>query len=284
MKKPLILLLFLSFLTSCSSDDNNDTVEPRYDSSVALTLTDVAYGSDPEQTLDIYLPAGRDNDTKVLVMIHGGAWIEGDKDDFTDAVAIVRAQFPDFGIVNINYRLATATSSAYPKQIDDIKLVLEHLENGGYVISNDYAFLGASAGAHLAMLYSYKYDTDHDVKAIVDIVGPADFTDPEYLSHPLYGFASQALVGTQTPTTAQIAEVSPAEYINSNAAPTLSFYGGVDPLVPASQGPRLKAKLDAAGVYNEFNFYADGGHGDWDEATYAEVYAKIQAFLQNHFD
>ncbi|KGO93538.1 alpha/beta hydrolase [Flavobacterium subsaxonicum] len=284
MKKHLILLLFLSFLTACSSDDDKaTTVEPKYDSSVALNLTDVAYGSDPEQLLDIYLPAGRDTDTKVIILVHGGAWIEGDKADFAEAVAVIRAQFPDYGVVNINYRLATPTSPAYPKQIDDIKLVIDHLENGGYVLSNDYAFLGASAGAHLSMLYSYKYDTDGDVKAIVDIVGPADFTDPNYLSHPLYSFAAQALIGTQTPTSAQIAEVSPANYIKGSSAPTLSFYGGVDPLVPASQGPLLKAKLDAAGVYNEFNFYEDGGHGDWDTATFIEVYAKIEAFLKSRF-
>ena len=45
----------------------------------------------------------------------------------------------------------------------------------------------------------------------------------------------------------------------------------------------LKAKLDAAGVYNEFNFYPDGGHADWDATTFAEVYNKVEAFLQARF-
>jgi acetyl esterase/lipase len=171
-----------------------------------------------------------------------------------------------------------------PKQIEDIHLIIEKLKNTDYTLSDDYAMIGASAGAHLAMLYAYKFDTNHEVKAIADIVGPADFTDPQYLSHPLYSYASLNLIGTATPTIAQIQEVSPALYVNAHSAPTIMFYGGVDPLVPASQGPGLRDKLNAAGVTNEFNFYADGGHGDWSDATYIEVYAKLSNFLENNFN
>jgi predicted esterase len=60
----------------------------------------------------------------------------------------------------------------------------------------------------------------------------------------------------------------------------LSFYGGQDPLVPATQGGLLKDALDDAGVYNEFNFYENGGHADWDQQTMQEVFGKITVFLQ----
>lgn len=281
MKKTLFVLLFLSFLTGCSNDNAPSN---NYDSGVALNLTDVAYGNDSLQKLDIYLPAGRDASTKVVILIHGGFWVEGDKADFTASVPIIQEQFPDFAVVNINYRLASLTSPAIPKQIDDIALVLKHLKTSGYNISANYALIGTSAGGHLAMLYGYKYDTQGEIKAICDIVGPADFSDPAYLSHPLYPSAALALLGTQTPTQAQIDEVSPTAHITAQSAPTLSFYGGTDPLVPPSQGPRLKAKLDEAGVYNEFNFFPNGGHADWDDATNTDVYAKITTFLQNHFN
>jgi len=279
--KKLLVILFLGLLCSCSSDDN---AAPQYDASVALTLNNVAYGADAQQTMDIYLPAGRTANTKTIILIHGGAWVAGDKADFADVVPFAQAQFPDYAIVNINYRLATTTSPAYPKQIDDIELVIGKLKSSGYTLSDDYAMVGASAGAHLAMLYAYRFDENHEVKAIVDIVGPADFSDPQYLAHPLYAYASQNLIGTSTPTTAQIQEVSPAAYINAQSPPTIMFYGGQDPLVPASQGPRLRDKLTQFGIYNEFNFYADGGHGDWDDATYTEVYAKLSTFLQNNFE
>ncbi|MES2487856.1 MAG: alpha/beta hydrolase [Bacteroidota bacterium] len=279
--KKLLIILFIGLLFGCNSDDNN---APQYDTSVAVTLNDVAYGADPQQTMDVYLPAGRTNATKTVILIHGGAWIAGDKADFADVIPVIQAEFPDYAVININYRLATTTSPAYPKQIDDIELAIEKLKNGGYTISDDYAMLGASAGAHLAMLYAYRFDTNHEVKAIVDIVGPADFTDPQYLAHPLYAFAAQNLIGTSTPTAAQIQEVSPAAYITTQSAPTIMFYGGEDPLVPATQGPRLRDKLNQFGVYNEFNFYADGGHGDWDDATFAEVYTNLSIFLQDKFN
>lgn len=276
MKKLLLLpILFLSFLIGCGDDD---TVK---DTLVAKDVLNVSYGTDAEQKIDIYLPAGRTSaSTKVILLLHGGSWVAGNKSDMTSLVPIIKQQFPNHAIVNINYRLATNTNPAFPKQIEDIQKVIQHLENGSYDISDDYAFIGFSAGGHLAMLYSYAYDTNHDVKAICDVVGPADFTDPEYLSHPLFESASQSLIGTTTPTQEQILSVSPVAHITAQSPPTISFYGGQDPLVPATQGGLLKDALDNANVYNEFNFYPNGGHADWDTATMQEVYGKIILFLK----
>jgi acetyl esterase/lipase len=277
MKKYLLLQIMLLFLiTGCSSDDSDNNNEPL----AARNILNVAYGSDSQQTMDIYLPAGRDEDTKVIILVHGGAWTSGSKDDITSLVPLLQQRFPEHAVVNINYRLATDTSPAMPKQINDIDEVISHLKNIDYVISDDYAFIGFSAGAHLSMLYSYEYDTDHDVKAVCNVVGPADFTDPAYATHPAYQMAGLYLIGTSTPSQQQIGAVSPVTHINAQSAPTITFYGGQDPLIPASQGPRLKAKLDQEGVYNEFNFYPEGGHGDWDPVTYQQVYVKIENFIR----
>lgn len=282
MKKLLLLpLLFLFLNIGCSSDDNSTAPSLPLE---AETMLNVSYGSHPQQTMDVYLPEGRDTDTKVIVLIHGGSWVAGSKEDMAFLVPTIQDQFPDHAIVNINYRLATPDSPMYPKQIEDIQQVIEHVESSDYVLSDDYAFVGVSAGAHLSMLYSYKYDTEHDVKAVVDIVGPADFKDPAYTVHPLYEQSAMNLLGTTTPTEQQITEINPVDHITTLAPPILSFYGGQDPLVPASQGPRLKAKLDQAGVYNEFNFYEDGGHADWNATIMQEVFGKTILFLQNHFE
>lgn len=277
MKKLLLLpLLFLFLITGCN---NSDDTEIKDDTSVAKQLMDVSYGSDSEQKIDIYLPSGRIESTKVILLFHGGSWVSGNKSDMTYIVPTIQQQFPNHAIVNINYRLATQTSPAFPKQINDIQEAIKYLENSHYAISDDYAFIGFSAGGHLAMLYGYAYDKNHNVKAICNVVGPADFTDPEYLSHPLFQFASKDLIGTSAPTQEQILSVSPAAHITAQAPATISFYGGKDPLVPATQGTRLKAALDNVNVYNEFNFYANGGHADWDVPTMIEVNSKIIAFL-----
>lgn len=282
MKKLLFLPFMLLFLVSCSNDDDlqvTQTEQPLTE----VTYLDVAYGNDPEQTMDVYLPANRTEDTKVFVLIHGGFWYAGSKEDFNQAVPIIKQYFPDYAIVNINYRLADVNSPAYPKQIEDIQQMFQHLENSDYTISNDYALVGVSAGAHLSMLYAYKYDTEHNVKAVCDIVGPADFTDEAYTDHPQYENAALALVGTASPTQQQLQEVNPVNFITGMAPPTISFYGGQDELIPSSQGPLLKAALDNAGVYNEYTLYPNGGHFDWDLATLTDMYSKLIPFCQNHF-
>lgn len=265
----------------CSSSEDTTTAPTL--PLTELNLNDVAYGTDAQQKMDVHLPANRTTATKVVIVVHGGAWAEGDKEDMTGIANAMEYEFPDYAVVNINYRLATQASPAFPKQMEDLQTVIQFLKDSDYSISNNYAFIGGSAGAHLAMLYSYKYDTNHEVKAVCDIVGPADFTDPAYVSHPLYPFAAQALLGTSNITPQLIESVNPIAHITAQAPPTIMFYGGADPLVPASQGPRLEAALNAAGVYNEYYFYPNGGHANWDEATNNNVYANIIAFFEAKF-
>jgi len=280
MKKSYIIILFLGLLLGCSSTEDTVTAPmPLHE----LNLANVAYGSDPQQKMDVHLPANRTTATKVVIVVHGGAWIRGDKEDMAYIAEGVADEFPEYAVVNINYRLATQTSAAFPKQLEDLQQVIQFLKDSDYNISHNYAFIGGSAGAHLAMLYSYKFDTAHEVKAICNIVGPADFADPAYVTHPLYPFAAQTLLGTTNVTPQMISDVSPIAHITPQAPPTIMFYGGMDLLVPTSQGQRLKAALDAAGVYNEYNFYPNGDHANWDEATNNDVYAKIIAFFEAKF-
>src|SRR5690606_20277036 len=115
---------------------------------------------------DIDLPEGHNSTTKVLILVHGGAWYAGSKADMATIATFARLQFPQHAIVNMEYRLATVENPAYPKQINDIQAVIDHIESSGYNISEQYAFLGTSAGAHLSMLYAYNFDTEHKVKAV----------------------------------------------------------------------------------------------------------------------
>jgi acetyl esterase/lipase len=226
------------------------------------------------------------DETKILKCSYSCTAVAGvavSKADFSYVVPILKAQFPDHAIVNIDYRLATMQSPAFPKQIQDIEKVINHLKESDYSISSDYAFIGASAGAHLSMLYSYRYDKAGDVKAVCNIVGPADFTDPFYAHHPYYHFAGMYLIGDMTKHPEAAIEVSPALQITKDAPPTIMFYGGKDPVVPVSQAERLKQKLDAAGVDNEYHLYANGSHGGWNDATMKDFQDKLVSFVKKHF-
>ena len=276
---PVLLLIFN--LGCNSSDENNkatkEVVLPAQD------IMNVSYGNDPEQKMDVYLPAGRGESTKVFILVHGGGWSGGSKADFNYVIPLLESQFPDHAIVNINYRLATAQSPAFPKQVQDIEEVVQFLKDSDYNVSEEYAFIGASAGAHLAMLYSYKYDTQNNVKAVCNIVGPADFTDPYYTANPYYNYAALYLVGSVGAQPEAAIAVSPALHVNADSPTTIMFYGGQDPLVPSSQANRLKAKLDQYNVYIEYYLYANGGHGNWNQQTMNDFQDKLINFFKERF-
>ena len=66
------------------------------------TMTDVPYGKHPRQAIDLY-QAKSDTPTPVVLAIHGGGWVRGNKNDYRDHVK----RYLDNGIsvVTINYRL-----------------------------------------------------------------------------------------------------------------------------------------------------------------------------------
>lgn len=273
------LLFLLIPIYSCSNDDIKDE-----DLLVAKTMLNVSYGSSSQQVFDLYLPANRSSSTtKTLILVHGGGWTEGDKVDMNYAVDVIKQYLPDYAIANVNYRLATSGNYAFPMQIDDIGFIINKLKNDNNGISDDFGLIGASAGGHLSMLYGYGYNSDNNVKMVCSIVGPTNFTDPNYTNNQAWLDLYLNIAGVEYASNIPYYEqLSPIFRATSSSVPTIMFYGNADPLVPTSQGQDLHAKLDQLGVYNEFNLY-NGGHGNWSQTDTLDAYAKLVAFVQNKF-
>ena len=274
-------LLFLSLLYfSCKKDNGNDNQAPAY------TAMNVAYGNDAKQKMDIYLPANRSqNSTKSFIFIHGGGWQEGDKSDFNQFLDTFKILFPDYAFFNINYRLYSSATQAnqFPTQETDVKSAVDFINSNiaTYIISDKYVLLGASAGGHLALLQGYKYDNPK-IKAIINFFGVADmnamYNNP---ASPLAPPAAVAAVMGGTPTSLPqlYFSSSPINYVNAGDPPTISFQGGVDPVVSPSQQTALKTKLDANGIVNQYVLYPNESHG-WVGANLTDSYLKIKAFVQ----
>lgn len=49
-----------------------------YGQTLRPTVRDAAYGTDPAQRMDVYVPDGAKS-AAIMVMVHGGAWRFGDK-------------------------------------------------------------------------------------------------------------------------------------------------------------------------------------------------------------
>src|SRR5687768_14830329 len=123
MKLSLLLTGFL-FTLACHKNDLAQEVS----NTTAVTQTNVAYGTNPKQKMDIYLPAGRTtNLTKVLVVIHGGGWTGGDKAEFNPYIDVLQQELPDYAIFNLNYRLASGGTNLFPAQENDIKAAIQFI-------------------------------------------------------------------------------------------------------------------------------------------------------------
>ncbi len=281
--KILLPVLTMLFFASCNkSDDNGGTGT----TVAAKIINNEPYGTDPLQKMDIYLPAGRTTAaTKVIILVHGGAWVSGDKSDFTtDIIDTLKKRIPDYAIFNINYRLGVfPATNTFPTQELDVKAAVAYIYGNrtNYLISDKFVMMGASAGAHLSLLHAYKSPIPVKIKAVVDFFGPTDMVDM-YNNPGTFSPASIALLLNGTPTTnlPLYQQSSPMTYATATACPTIILQGGFDPLVNATtQSLALKNKLTTAGVINEFVLYPFLGHGGWDVATNTDAFNKIQAFL-----
>ena len=271
----LILILFTLILSSCKKDDSQEKDMP-------VTMLNVSYGINPQQKMDIYLPASRNTaTTKVIIMIHGGGWSTGDKADFDEYVDSLKKREPTYAIFNINYRLAN-TPDIFPAQEQDVKAAIEFIYNkrSEYNISDKFVLIGASAGGHLVLLQGYKYSTPVKPKAIIDFFGPTDLiglynNPPNPLAQPLL---ASVLGGTPSTNNAMYTQSSPINFVSSQSPPTMILQGGADIVVSPSQSVLLDTKLNTAGVPHQYIYYSTEGHG-WIGANLIDSFNKIQAFL-----
>ena len=248
--------------------------------------TDVSYGRDSQQKLDLYIPKNKDSIKGIFVMIHGGGWKSGNKTNLTFFTLSLMQKLPDYAFANINYRLADANSFVLPNQTNDIDSAIGFLLKK-LNINTKVVLLGNSAGAHLSMLYGYNsfFDLKHHnkVKAVVNIVGPADLSDQDFKNYSDYNFIEKHMIDLHSPVPTDLTNrdiPNPVYWINEKSPPTVSFYGSTDHVVPLSQKRILDSALHKNGIYNE-SFEFPGGHLDWDQEKNAPfLIDKIDEFLK----
>lgn len=282
MKNPILLTYFaflIIFNPSCKKSDPDLTNQIQADN-----YLNVAYGTDPLQKMDLYLPQGRSvSQTRLLVLIHGGGWSSGDKSDLTPFVDTMKRRLPDWAICNINYRLAAGNSNLFPTQENDVKMAISFIYSklSDFKISDKWALLGASAGGHLSLLQAYKYASPVRFKAVVNFFGPSDmaalYTNPAS-SIALPSAVAMLLGGTPSSNPDLYFQSSPINFINAQSPPTLTLQGGADPLVSPSQQTTLHLKLSQNNVANQLKIYPGLGHG-WTGADMTNSFDIAKSFL-----
>lgn len=118
----------------------------------ASAVRNVAYGSDPAQRFDIYLPAHA-SDAPVFFFVHGGGWAVGDKTNpgIEDKLEYWLAK--GYAVVSANYRMLPGTPPL--QQARDVASAVAAAQQRATEWGVDpkrFVLVGHSAGAHLVAL------------------------------------------------------------------------------------------------------------------------------------
>jgi len=284
MKNLFTRSLFVGFLiafvfSSCQQDS-----EPALDPSVAIELSDLAYGMAERQKMDVYLPANRSQDrTKVLIWIHGGAWIDGDKAEFRDFKPLFESVQEDYAYIAINYRLFNLLGNVnrFPAQEEDVKAAINFIKSKlrEWNLSDKVVLAGASAGGHLALLHSYKND-DNLVDVCVALFPPTDLIMLAQ-TNAFAGILFNSMIGDINTQQQLYINSSPLNFITNNSVPTAFFHGTADTVVPVSQSQELERVLGENNVPKLVQYFPGKGHGFSDQ-TYVALLRDTETFIRQH--
>ena len=178
---------------------------------------DLAYGSDPRQMLDVYAPE-RARDLPVMIFVHGGAFVRGDKDQTPWLYSNVCIEFARQGFIacNVEYRLAP--DAAWPAGAEDVRdavlWIAEHIAQAGGAPGRSFLMSHSASCAHCA------------TAAWDDRVRPA---------------GGLPIAGLLLLSPRVVADVRPE---NPNAAGVRAYYGD-DPAQYVDRAPLDHARADA---------------------------------------
>lgn len=184
-----------------------------------------------------------------VVIIYGGAWREGNPNDYEQFSISLAAQ--GYCAIAIDYR--HAPQYTFPKQLEDVAMALQYIQVHADNLEVDLdrmAIMGRSAGGHLATLTAYQQNA-FPFRAVVSYYGPVDLTEGYYnppVPNPIdtKTVLENFLGGTPQELPELYQQASPINYIKPNLPPSLLVYAGRDHLVQAKFGRELYNKLKAA--------------------------------------
>jgi len=269
--------------------------------------SDIPYATISEaEKLDIYLPNDGTGPFPVIVSIHGGAFIGGDKND-GQVVPMLEGLKRGYAVVSINYRLSG--EATIPAQINDVKAAIRFLRANAskYNINPDkIAAWGGSAGANLAALAGTSggvkeledlslgnSEQSSSVQAVVDWFGPINFLtmDDQFKQSGIQGQVHNTidspeskLLGkllTEAPELVNLQ--NPETFISSDDPAFFIQHGTKDALVPAQQSVGFAAKLTEVIGTDKVSFELLEGatHGDAMFSTANNV-KKVFDFLDKY--
>lgn len=228
---------------------------------VKQVVRDVPYagGAHRLQKLDITIPFA-EPPLPILVYIHGGGWMNGDKSTYRRICALYAQA--GFLVCNINYRLAP--QYGFVEQVRDVASAVYWAHGNGSRYGGDPSRMfiaGDSAGSQLTAWYAaaLRDPALPEATGIGDMI-PAESLKGLLLFYGVYDMDTMlttgfpfvktffgACFGKDAETCRHMAGIaSPLRHLTSEYPPSFISCGGSDPFLPESRA--LSAALEELGV------------------------------------
>ncbi|MBO6041558.1 MAG: alpha/beta hydrolase [Oscillospiraceae bacterium] len=230
-----------------------------------VRFDDIRYGPDEKaNVLDVYRPRAEAGPLPVIVSIHGGGWVYGDKERY-QYYCMSLAQY-GFVVVNFTYRLAP--KHKYPAPLEDtnrvIRWILENADAYGFDTKHVFG-VGDSAGAHLLGLYCCLC-TNPAFAQSLPFAPPKDFRPKAVaLNCGVYrmerGKRRDPLMADLLPqkgTAEELRNISVTEHVTADFPPAFVMTAEGDFL--ADQALPFTELLQSLGVPAEYHYYGDPQH------------------------
>jgi acetyl esterase/lipase len=254
--------------------------------------------------LDLYAPPVTRGPAPVVVWIHGGAFMHGDRTALPPLLAqerlFTRLPLAGLAVASVEYRLSS--EALFPAQLEDVQAAIRWLRARHDELGIDPARIaawGESAGGHLAAFAGVAGaagDASRDVEfadqpstlsAVVDWYGPTDFAamdrqapSDSLMCHDDPDSPESRLIGAPVPERPDlVAQADPCRRASAAAPPFLIMHGTHDRLVPVGQSELLAARLQELGVPVDFRPIAGADHVFLDDERGPELVAEVVAFL-----
>jgi acetyl esterase/lipase len=272
----------------------------------AAAFFELSYAAaSPSQKLDLYTPPGL-GPFPLIVYIHGGGWIIGDKAEPRDSGVIGFLIGRGYAVASLNYRFSD--EATFPAQVHDVKAAVRWLRANASQYRLDAVRLGAwgeSAGGNLAAMLGTSCgvaeleggalgnpEQSSCVQAVVDWYGPMDFltmdaqfagtTCPQNHSQG-NSFESDYVGGPILRNPDVVRRANPTTYVSADDAPFLIQHGTRDCAVPPQQSQLLYDLLAPhLGAGNVVLHYLEGAEHAGTAFVSPENLNQLVVFLDAH--
>lgn len=280
---------------------------------------DVPYASeDPRQVLDLWLPNEGEGPFPLIVFVHGGGWVSGNKRENT-MPGVFKLPSQGYAVACVEYRLVPDVR--WPEPLEDVRAAIRFLRAHAAeynLNAENIALMGNSAGGHLACMVAAlagrpimngrrygNLDQSDAAQCLISVYSPTDMyqldlcdrTTPEDQAAATDGHTARGdtgekgmgkmhnqLMGVSCIDNPEIAATaSPIKFVNRNFPPAYFLQGVQDHIIPYTQSVAMVRMVNetCGEDHARLKLFPNADHGAEEMKTDEEINL-ILDFIDQH--